>query len=257
MLHGSCLCGAVEFEAAPSRDVIACHCTQCRKQSGHFWAATFALHRDFRLIRDDGLAWYRASHAATRGFCRHCGAFLFWQPEREDRISIAGGAFDGSTGLTIGESWFNEDAGDYYSPEGPPPRPSYAPKTLRGACLCGANRFALPGPMGDVTACHCRQCRKTSGHYSASFDAHEPDIRWQARHLAEYVSPGGGRRGFCPTCATSLFFRAADGSLSVEAGAIENPTGGRLTAHIFTDERGDYYSLSDGLPAHPGQDPAG
>ena len=41
-LHGSCLCGQVQFHATPDRHVIACHCSQCRKQSGHFWAATFA-----------------------------------------------------------------------------------------------------------------------------------------------------------------------------------------------------------------------
>ena len=66
MLSGSCLCGAVAFQATPDRHVIDCHCTQCRKQSGHFWAATFAWHRDFRLTRDEGLRWYRASPAATR-----------------------------------------------------------------------------------------------------------------------------------------------------------------------------------------------
>ena len=253
MLHGACLCGAVEFEARPDRHVIACHCTQCRKQSGHFWAATFAWHRDFRLIRDEGLVWYRASPAATRGFCHRCGAFLFWQPEGEDRISIAGGAFDGETGLTMGETWFHEDAGDYYDPAGgPPPRLTAAPRTLHAVCLCGENRFSLPGPMGEVTACHCTQCRKTSGHFSASFDAQESAVHWQNRHLAEHVTPGGGRRGFCPSCGTSLFFRAADGAFSVEAGCIENPTGGRLTAHIFTDEKGTYYDLTDGLPACPG-----
>lgn len=253
MHHGSCLCGAVTFEAdAPLRPVVDCHCTQCRKQSGHFWAATSAPHSAFRITRDDGLEWFRASPAATRGFCRECGSFLFWQPEGEDRISFAPGALDGPTGLQVEESIFHEDAGDYYDPAGgPPPQLSATPATLHGACLCGANRFTLPGPMGRVTACHCTQCRKTSGHYSASFDAHESQLDWQARHLAEYVTPGGGRRGFCPVCASSLFFRAADGSFSVEAGCIEKPTGGRLAAHIFVEDKGDYYSLTDGLPQFP------
>jgi hypothetical protein len=255
MMHkGSCLCGAVTFEVdAPLRPVIDCHCTQCRKQSGHFWAATSAPHSAFRITRGEGLEWYSASPSAKRGFCRDCGSFLFWQPLGEDRLSFAPGALDGATGLTTGESIFHEDAGDYYDPDqGPPPRLTATPATLHGSCHCGANRFTLPGPMGEVTACHCSQCRKTSGHYAASFDAHEPDLQWLARDLAEYVTVGGGRRGFCPTCATSLFFRAADGSFSVEAGCIDAPTGGRLTAHIFTADKGDYYDLTDGLPTHPG-----
>ena len=41
MHNGSCLCGAVTFEVNGSlRPPDACHCNQCRKQSGHFWAST-------------------------------------------------------------------------------------------------------------------------------------------------------------------------------------------------------------------------
>ena len=39
MHKGSCLCGAVRFEVEgelPPPD--ACHCAQCRKHSGHFFA---------------------------------------------------------------------------------------------------------------------------------------------------------------------------------------------------------------------------
>lgn len=248
MMRGSCLCGQVAFEAVPGREFITCHCTQCRKQSGHFWAAAFTLQKDLRLLRDDGLRWYAASDQARRGFCGGCGAFLFWQPIGEDRISIAAGAFDEPTGLRIAQDWFTEDAGDYYDPAGgPPPQPSAAAQ-LVGSCLCGANSFALPGPMGEVWACHCTQCRKTSGHHSASFDADEAAVSWQSRHLTEHVSPGGGVRGFCSTCGSGLYFRAADGAFSIEAAAIDNPTGGQLVRHIFVVDKGDYYDLTDGLP---------
>lgn len=249
-MRGSCLCGQVVFEATPDRHVIACHCTQCRKQSGHFWAATFAWHKDFRLIRDEGLRWYDASVQARRGFCGGCGAFLFWQPAGEARISIAAGAFDGPTGLHVGESWYQADAGDYYDPDGGPPPAPVAAETLRGACLCGANRYSLPGPMGRVWSCHCRQCRKTSGHYSASFDAEAAAVDWLARQVAEHQSPGGGVRGFCPTCGSGLYFRAADGAFSLEAGAVENPTGGQMSCHIYVADKGDYYELTDGLPQY-------
>ncbi|MCX7643970.1 MAG: GFA family protein, partial [Rhodobacteraceae bacterium] len=72
---------------------------------------------------------------------------------------------------------------------------------------------------------------------------------WLAREaLAIFATPGGSRRGFCARCGASLWFRAADGAFSVEAGAIAGPTGGRLVRHIFTADRGDYYRLDDGLP---------
>ena len=248
---GACLCGAVAFEAAgPLREVIACHCTRCRRTSGHYWAATSVPLGRFRLLRDDGLAWFRSSASARRGFCRRCGASLFWAPEGGDRMSFAAGALDGPTGLRVGAHWHVSDGGDYYAPQGPPPPPDHDPPAeLRATCLCGACRFTLPGPAGEITACHCRQCRKLSGHHSASFDADAAAVAWQAREgLAEYATAGGGRRGFCAGCGSSLWFRAADGAFSVEAGAIEGRTGGRLAAHIFVADKGDWYEIDDGLP---------
>lgn len=245
-MRGSCLCGAVEFQAEPPlRPVIACHCTQCRKTSGHYWAATSVPQDRFQWIRSDGLRWFQSSPHAQRGFCGTCGASLFWKPDGEERISIAAGSLDGETGLSIEIHWHLEDSGDYYS------RPSQA-KTLHASCLCGANRFDIAGPMGEVWACHCTQCRKLSGHFSASFDAAEGDLRWSVKDLAEYRTPGGAQRGFCAACGSSLYFRAADGGFAVEAGAVDNPTGGHLAHHIFTADKGDYYTLCDGLPQSTG-----
>lgn len=251
--HGSCLCGAVAFETfGPLRPVIACHCRQCRKVSGHFWAATSVPHERFRLTRSEGLVWFRSSAQARRGFCAQCGATLFWQPEGEARVSISPGAFDDAADLVMGEHIFTEDAGDYYAPVGPPP-PAGAAERLHCSCLCGAVAFALPGPAGAVTACHCTQCRKLSGHYSASFDAEEAQVQWDRRDaLAVYATPGGGQRGFCRDCGSSLWFRAADGAFSVEAGCVDGPTGGRLAEHIFAAFRGGYYPIDDGLPQRPG-----
>ncbi len=253
-MRGSCACGAVVFEAEPPlRPVTVCHCTQCRKVSGHIWAASSVPHDRFRLIEDEGLSWYRSSPAAQRGFCRHCGASLFWQPEGEARISFTPAALEGATGLAIEAHIFTEDAGDYYSPEGPPPPPGESPTELHGSCLCGAARFSLPGPAGDITACHCHTCRKTSGHAAASFDAEEASLTWQGREtVAGHRTAGGGTRGFCATCGASLWFRAADGAFSIEAGVIDGPTGGRLARHIFVAEKGDYDLLDDGLPQSPG-----
>jgi hypothetical protein len=119
-MKGSCLCGAVSFEAEPPlRDVFTCHCSQCRKTSGHFWAATSVPHERFRVTKDEGLRWFKSSDIARRGFCSLCGSSLFWQPEGEARISIAAGALEGPTGLKIAEDWCLEDKGDYYPAPAP------------------------------------------------------------------------------------------------------------------------------------------
>lgn len=114
--RGSCLCGACAYEVhGPLRNVIACHCTQCRKQTGHYLAATNARLADFRLLRGDSLRWYRASPRAQRGFCATCGSTLFWQADGRETISIAAGSLDGPTGLTTEGHIFCADRGDYYT----------------------------------------------------------------------------------------------------------------------------------------------
>jgi hypothetical protein len=47
---GSCLCGAVRFKTrGPLRGVVYCHCSQCRKQSGHLYAATNVADGDITI----------------------------------------------------------------------------------------------------------------------------------------------------------------------------------------------------------------
>jgi hypothetical protein len=112
---GGCLCGAVRYRArGPLRPVLACHCTQCRRQSGHYAAMTSVPLDRFWLERHATLTWYRATPVAERGFCRACGSNLFWKPAVEPVISITAGTLDGPTGLAIGEHIFCADKGDYY-----------------------------------------------------------------------------------------------------------------------------------------------
>lgn len=231
------------------RDVLVCHCTQCRRWSGHAWAASSVPLDRFRLTTDRGLAWYRASDIAQRGFCRVCGSSLFWKPDGEYRMSFSPGALDGPTGLHVTHHWHREDAGDYYAPEGPPPVPAQAPAELSCACLCGRVAFTVAGPAGAVTACHCAQCRKLSGHYAASFDADENSLCYSEKStLATFDTPRGGMRGHCADCGSSLWFRDQSGAFSVEAGSVLGPTGGQLALHIFVASKADYYHIDDGLP---------
>jgi hypothetical protein len=120
MHKGTCLCGAVTFEVnGPLRPVIACHCTQCRKQTGSFMHATAAGDSDLRITSSRGLKWYRSSDSATRGFCGECGSVLFWKGDGRDYTAITAGSIDGPTGLAIEGHIFCGDAGDYYEICGP------------------------------------------------------------------------------------------------------------------------------------------
>jgi len=112
---GSCECGAVRFSVTgPMRAVVACHCSQCRKTSGHYWAATSVERQALVITRGDGLKWFRSSDRARRGFCSDCGASLFWQEDGSGTISIGAGTLDGKTGLVCDAHIFVADKGDYY-----------------------------------------------------------------------------------------------------------------------------------------------
>nr|WP_298098345.1 GFA family protein [uncultured Shinella sp.] len=112
---GHCLCGAVRFRTSGKlREVIACHCSQCRRQSGHFYAATNVLDDGLELEGAENVTWYRASETAGRGFCRTCGSALFWKGDGSNYTSIMAGAFEQPTGLKIGVHIFCADKGDYY-----------------------------------------------------------------------------------------------------------------------------------------------
>jgi hypothetical protein len=115
---GRCLCGAVRYEIrGPLRDVLVCHCSECRRWSGHLFAATSAQKSDLVLVESDALRWIDSPESesdARRGFCSACGSSLFWDAPARDTISIAVGSLDEPTGLeTIGHVYVSQ-AGDYY-----------------------------------------------------------------------------------------------------------------------------------------------
>lgn len=121
-----------------------------------------------------------------------------------------------------------------------------------GRCLCGAVRIRVRGPLAAPDACHCRECRRQSGHVWASTDVARADLEvdgWDS--VRWYQSSEAVRRGFCGTCGSVLFWDPVGrASIAVAMGAFDAPTGTALAVHIFVREKGDYYGLGDGVPVH-------
>ena len=91
-MTGRCLCGAVSFTAEDvETDVQSCHCSQCRRWSGASAIAAIAGRVEFsgaeHLRRYDSSAW------AERGFCRECGASLFYRLKEAGSVLHVGGGF--------------------------------------------------------------------------------------------------------------------------------------------------------------------
>ncbi len=120
VFSGRCLCGSVAYEArGESPQVDACHCSMCRRWSGHYWASVNVNLADFRVVRgEDHLGWHRSSDAVSRGFCKCCGSALFWRPDRHPDhshiIAVSAGSIDAPTGLRLSKHIFAASKGDYY-----------------------------------------------------------------------------------------------------------------------------------------------
>jgi hypothetical protein len=115
MHKGSCLCGAVSFQVEGElKPPDACHCSQCRRQSGHYWASTDVPRSSVAIEGEDRVRWFQSSEKVRRGFCSTCGSVLFWEPLGQNRIAIAMGAFDAPTGTRLAMHIFTADKGDYY-----------------------------------------------------------------------------------------------------------------------------------------------
>ncbi len=112
---GGCLCKAVRYRVEGElREIHACHCSQCRRISGHYAAFSACGNEELVFEADHGLAWYESSPGVRRGFCRACGATLFWDDTSRPHIAVAAGSVDEPTGLELVGHIFVADKGDYY-----------------------------------------------------------------------------------------------------------------------------------------------
>jgi hypothetical protein len=122
---GRCLCGAVRYEVdGPLRDILVCHCGECRRSHGLAGAYTACPAERLAVEADgDALAWIASPESTTeaeRGFCRRCGSSLFWRAPGRDTVSISAGTVDEPSGLAIsGHIWWDARA-PWELPDGRP-----------------------------------------------------------------------------------------------------------------------------------------
>jgi hypothetical protein len=115
MAGGGCLCGKVRYMTeAPLRDIVYCHCDQCRRQTGLYYAATAVPWGSVQLTGARALRWYASSDFAKRGFCGTCGSALFWKPAEHDHVAILVGSLDDPSGLKARCHIFTKDKGCFY-----------------------------------------------------------------------------------------------------------------------------------------------
>jgi hypothetical protein len=113
--RGACHCGALSFEIRGKlRDVLICHCSDCRRHNGHASAHTRCATSDLHFHRRDTLKWYDSSPSGSRGFCTACGSIVFFQRRGVPFTAISAGCLEPPTGLRTAMHIFVPDKSDYY-----------------------------------------------------------------------------------------------------------------------------------------------
>ncbi len=119
------MCGAVRYEVhGPLREILICHCHECRRWAGRAWAATAATATDLTIAGD--VAWRPSplsEYQADRGNCARCGSCLFWRAAYGPRVSIGAGSLDDPSGLRIAAHIWVEQGADWDAP--PDDLPAY------------------------------------------------------------------------------------------------------------------------------------
>jgi hypothetical protein len=113
--QGGCHCGAVRFTVRGKlRDVLICHCSDCRRHHGHASAHTRCGEGDLVMQEARGLKWYDTSDTGSRGFCGECGSVLFFRRRGVGGMAINAGVLDPPTRLRTALHLYAPDKSDYY-----------------------------------------------------------------------------------------------------------------------------------------------
>ncbi len=99
-LAGGCQCGNIRYEIlGEPKQLLACHCTDCQRQSGSAFGMTLVVDEsDFRLTQGEVKTFTSTSEAGRRklgAFCPECGTRIYHKPEwRKGSVSVKPGTLD-------------------------------------------------------------------------------------------------------------------------------------------------------------------
>lgn len=126
---------------------------------------------------------------------------------------------------------------------------------VQGSCLCGEVRYAINGPPGTMSHCHCSMCRKHHGTpFATLLSAPISSFRWLSgeQSVVLYRSSAYGLRSFCGTCGSVTPILDQEMGLALcPAGNLEGQLNVKPQAHVFVGSKADWHAITDQLPQHP------
>ena len=121
-----------------------------------------------------------------------------------------------------------------------------------GGCLCGAIQYEATGRPLEVTHCHCKNCRRSTGAAFATGVCFPVEaVTWIQEEPLSYQSSEGFGRLFCPKCGSSVAQHdESTGTMWPLVGTLDHPESVTPESHIFTRDQIPWAKLDDGLPRH-------
>ena len=113
---GRCHCGAVELRVpGDAFGVVACHCDDCQKMHGNFFAMIAAPTASVAVTGAEAMRWYASSEHVRRSFCGTCGSRLVKEAAGSGRWLISVGLFGPRTGRAIRKQVWEGSKPDWYA----------------------------------------------------------------------------------------------------------------------------------------------
>lgn len=122
-----------------------------------------------------------------------------------------------------------------------------------GGCHCGAIRYEFSGDPLHHALCHCTDCRRHAGAPVVGWMmAPAGQVRVTQGEPTVYASSENGRRHFCATCGTGLFYvneQMLPGLIDVQSATLDDPAAVPAGAQIQTADRIPWMADAHTLPA--------
>ena len=129
-------------------------------------------------------------------------------------------------------------------------------------CACGALRIEASGEPELVIACHCQACqRRTGSAYGVGAYFRNDIVRIEGPSTAFVRQAPEGRllrNHFCPTCGTTLFWRAdrLPHLVGIAVGGFKEATFFRPTVSIWESAGHCWATVEGDIPHFAGARPA-
>lgn len=114
-ITGSCHCRRVSVTIpADAVGVVACHCGDCQKLHGNFFAMLATSQEAVTWSGQEHLSWYESSAQAKRAFCGHCGSRVAKAPQGSPRLLLSVGLFESDLAREIIKNVFTDSKPHWY-----------------------------------------------------------------------------------------------------------------------------------------------